>query len=556
MQTESVGASGADQQLEKFSDDFSVRTLSDYQVLSGYDALKYIGASPALTPVSPSKGGRPNQVINTMIASSALELAQSSALNIDMRAGYLGVSGGVASEIVNSVTESETSVVIVASLDYVRANVNVTNDQALDLTEAARALAADPDTFHKQFGGYFCNTVVLGGQLFVIYQLTMSSRTDASKVRVALDGKFENVGTMASFMASVKAEMEKTRIAYRSSLKIHKIGAGGPLPDFDPNKPDEAAKAINAYINRFIADVEADPKPYYGEYRGYWRRFKELEPLREKVIAASRVVDALVASACDYADVTGIVAALLDPGSAEGYHLDETTRAELLALRGAVTEAAGLLHRAYAEMLGFDSYLPPERIPELAGRLPAVYRDKAEAIRTRLKTQILYGQTVTLHFPISSRVVSDASVSVPAGEAPAPEGGDKDWPYLTVRVSGAQSFRLRPMDEARNGEVVRNSDVIRLEQTVKAYQGQQIYMSDAGRAVRTASYEGGQEAIKYQWRVRIDGGKDGVVLTSDKAVKLVNLNWNEEWFLHPGSNGYLYVTNDGKEDWKLHIHPA
>jgi hypothetical protein len=394
--------------------------------------------------------------------------------------------------------------------------------------------------------------VVLGGQVFVTYQLTMTSRADAKKVKVALDGKFENVSTMGSFMASVQAEMSKTAISHRSSLKIHKIGAGGKLPEFDPTKPDEAAKAINDYINDFIALVEKDPKPYYGEYEGYWRRFSNALALRDKIIAKSHVVDDLVDCACAYADLLASINAMLDPANTEGYHVDKGSRAALEALSLDVSGAWKVLQNRYAEMLTFESYRRPPELADLKGRLPGDFAPKVDALRRRLLGQILHGQNVRMHFPVSNLYVAGSSKTLPSGEKPDGDAaplGDDVWPFLKVARTGAQRFRLRPVGKARDGDALKHGDQVRLEQ-IDEYKGQQMYNPSGRWAVRTATYVGG-EHLKYEWKVLIEGGKAGQSVMTDSTVKLVNMN-DQSYMMYP-YNDYLTLTKDPGDDRKMHL---
>jgi hypothetical protein len=548
-----------DDASDRAADTLDVHTLDDYRTAAGYDSLKFMRAYPALLPIEPVSAGRPDSYSQVRVAGSARELSEQSDIDLDLKVAYLGGEGGVASRLVDSLSFNETSVVVIANLSQVVSSLTISDaaekialsDDALD------KLKSDLNAFHRKYGGYYCHTVNLGGEIYVAYQITLTSRTHAQTLRAKLEGKYKGAA-MVDLMVGIQKDLKESAMAYQWRLAVQKIGAGGPLPDFDPKQPDEAGKKIIAYINDFIRDVEKDPKPYYGKYDGYWRFFDEAAPLRKEVFRIGRIVDELSAWASDYADVLATIGAFLDPDNREGYHLDPASRAELEKLRDEIVGVRKKLQAAYAEMQGFDDFVPPTRIDGVKDHPPHAYRDKVEGMRTRLLTQLFHGQKVVLHWPVSNLFLDKASLSMPA-EGDAPRGsGDaprEDWPYLRMSHTGRQIYQLQPVD-AKAGELLKHGQKVRIEQLEKGYVGQQLYMSDIWGKwyIQSATYVGAEHQ-KYEWIVEIEGCKDSkrVVTTGDR-VRLSNAG-KRKYFMFPKGE-YLGVTDKDADDWRVTFRHA
>ena len=529
-------------------DDTVVCGLADYHVGIGYDRLKANPRFNALAAPEPKEAGTTKQESNVWVAVSAQDIAKNMDLGVDMRAAYLGAEVAVAASLVRAFEASETSITIVASL-WERVDSLTLEGQSLDLSEeAAAALAEGTDRFHTKYGGYYCHTIHRGGRLYVAYNVKLTTRKATEDMALSIEAKFKD---LASLAAGLKTHLEESGQSYEWQIHIEKIGAGGPLPDWDKSDPEEASKMIKEYLNGFIADIEANPQPFDGHYRGYWIPFSNMDGLRQQVIAANDKAEALGAWAEDYVDVMAAARGILDPKSREGYAVDSASRTSLetaLAQAGADLRA---IQDAYGKMLHFDDFQTPETLKE-AGVLkhsPGELSTTVEAIRTQVKTQICYGMKVHATFPNSSWNVGKSSDSMPSD---AEEDTNESWPWVRVDKSTAQAYTIISATK-KNGEPVRHGDKVRFQSTESGETNKQIYMPSSGYYVKLATFEG-KEDYKYTWIVDISGGKKDQILTSAVTSKIKN-DGDPKWFWCPWKE-YLAETSDAKNDWHVKISRA
>ncbi|MEW9807345.1 hypothetical protein ABUE31_15230 [Mesorhizobium sp. ZMM04-5] len=543
--------------LKDFGNTIEVRTLDDYATGGGYDALKFTRSASALEPVSPQRGGRDFGYCKVWAAMSARQLMDELAAELDLRAAYLGAEAGVAARLVNSFSYNETSFVIIAKQTVEAGNLTIANDTAaLHLSKEAREkLANDLDGFHRKFGGYYCHTVVLGGEVYVAYQCTMSTKARAQDVSAEISGTYPDLG---SLMVKVSKVMSETSSESQWRMTAQTLGAGGTLDPFDPEKPETVRAAVMKFLRDFEANVRKNPQPYYGRYDGYWRFFDEAADLKGRVYETSLIVDALSDWATGYADVLATIHAFLDPANREGYHVDSESRTRLLAMEREILAAWKILKGRYSVMEMFGDFVPPEQIEGIGDHPPAGYREAVEAMRTQLRTQMFHGQRVYMRFPASALNVGKASMTIPAEEQgeeiPGKTGLDgESWPYVRLSASQKQTYILRPVNK-KDGDQLCHGDKVRIEQVEPAYKGQQLYMPDRWRVctVWTAIYKG-TESKKYEWTVTIDGCADATrVVSTDDTIRLTNMN-DANWFMCPVWTDYLGVTKDVGDDWKMNF---
>lgn len=537
--------------LDAFGDTMEVRSLSDYATGQGYDALKFVRATTALEPFTPTAAGRSLGNTRVWAATSARELVQKLESEIDMKATYLGAEGGFAAKLIESFTYNETSFMVVARQTIEAGSLTIVNDPGRTrLSEdAAQRLKTDLAGFHRKYGGYYCHTVVLGGEVYVAYQCTLRTRERATEVSAKIEGSYPGLG---SLMAKMSTTMKDTEKESRWTMTVQTLGAGGTIGEFDPGNPESVRKAVMKFLETFAKNVQEKPEPYYGQYDGYWRFFAEAEQLKAKVYATSLVVDELCDWGTAYADLIASINAFLDKDNGEGYSPAAADRVPLEELRDRIRGAAKALAHEFARMESFDDFHRPGEIATLRDHDPAAYRKTVEEWRRRLVSQLVYGQEIILYWEASNYYLDKASMSLPQGEpefdaSESPLG--EQWPYLRLSHVHATRYRLRGRDKD-DGELLQNGDVIRIEQIEKAYRGQQLYMPWRFNVwtVWSASFDG-NEHKKYEWKVKLVSGKAGAPVTTASKMKLINENAPEFWMYPYGD--YLGVTKKAKDDWKV-----
>lgn len=541
--------------IDAFGDTIEVRSLGDYATGQGYDALKFVHATPALETFQPTPAGRSFGNTKVWAATSARELVQKLEAELDMKATYLGVEGGVVAKLIESFTYNETSFMIIARQTIEAGSLTIVNDPGkIRLREdASERLQTDLARFHRKYGGYYCHTVVLGGEVYVAYQCTLRTRARASEVSAKIEGSYPDLG---SLMAKMSATMEATEEESRWTMTVQTLGAGGTIGEFDPTDPDSVREAVMKFLETFEKNVREKPEAYYGRYDGYWRFFAEAEQLKEKVYQTSLVVDELCSWGTAYADLIASINAFLDPENGEGYSPSAADRVKLEKLREAIRTGAKTLADEFARMELFDEFHLPQDIEALREHDPEGYHETIENWRDRLVPQLVYGQEIILYWEASNYYLDEASLSVRRDEPevdPAESPFGEQWPYLRLSHVHATKYRLRGTGEkGKDSEVLRNGDVIRIEQIEEAYRGQQLYMPwrPGVWTVWSASFDG-NEHKKYEWKVVLTNGKmeDKDPVTTSTEMKLVNENAPDYW-MYP-SGDYLGVTDRATDDWKV-----
>ena len=530
-------------------DDITVNGLKDYEVGLGYDGLSAASRFNGLEAPKPEVGGTIKQDGNVYVAISAHDIARKMDLGVNLKAAYLGADVAVGANLVRAFEASETSVTIVANIWQRVDNLNL-EGQKIDLNgDAKAALDEGDEAFHKSYGGYYCHTVHRGGRLYVAYHVKMTTRKAAKDLAAYVEANFKDLAKLA---AGLKTHLEDTKESYSWEIHIEKIGAGGALPDWDKDDPEAASEMIREYIDKFLADTEANPLPYDGDYRGYWIiPSVKADGLRQAVIEADGKVDALSDWAEAYVDVMGEVRGILDPNSKEGYAVDTASRDRLSDIFTEAENDLEAIRTAYGNMLHFSEYKSPETLKEdgVLKSTPSETLEEIKGIRTQVLTQICVGQNVRMSFPDSGWWIWKSADSMPAD---AEEDPNESWPYVRLSKTESQPYTIVSSDKAV-GEPVRHGDVIRFQSTEATEKNKQIYMPVSGWYVKMATYEGGED-YKYEWVVDIEGAADGQVLTNSVLSKIKNQDRNDVfWF---PKNEYLGETNNDNDDWHLKIQRA
>lgn len=535
----------------------TVKTLDNYAPGVGYDALKFNRAYKAIAPIDAHRGGRDDNFCTVWAALSARELIKEMQSEFDLRALYLGAEAGVSAKLLGTFKSSETAFTVVARQTIqVGVDTIVGATEKVDLIEDARdRLKNDLSSFHRTYGGYFCHSVVLGGEVYVAYQGTMTTRERAKEVSGQLSGSYKTLG---SFMAEVSSKMKETSKHSRWQMTAHTLGAGGSLDDYDPEKPETVEAAVRKFLRDFAENVRKEPKSYFGQYDGYWRLFREAEPLKDELMALGDIVDALCGWATDYADLLASIHAFTDPDNQEGYHVDAASRDALEAMETEITDVWEELKKRYARMELFDDYIRPEEIEGVKDHPPSQYRKKVEAMRERFRKQLQHGQVVYLAFPDSGYQVKGTSWSLPAGATPpdndAAEPLGAGWPYIRLSLTSADPYRIKPVGK-KEGDMLCHGDTVQFVQTAeKDFDGHQVYMSvKAGIwTLGLAPYEGGR-GNQYKWTVNIVGCRDtSRVITTGDTVWIGNVS-DPSCFMCIYYTDYLCVTRSASDEHKIRL---
>ena len=534
-----------------FSNTLTVRSLKDYATRTGYDALKYIRSSAAINPVEGRQSGTSTNNFSIWVATSANDLIEKMSLELDLRAYYLGAEAGVAAKLISTFEMKETSIIIIARQTIEARNETIVGENLTLSDEAMTRLQNDLGQFHRKFGGYYCHTVVMGGELYVAYQCVTTTRKRATDISGKIDVTVPDVGSLMASMSSIMStEAKDTR--WRMTAQTQ--GAGGTIGDFDPSDPASVQKAILDFMRTFEEEVRKNPEPYYGEYDGYWRYFDAAAPLKNEVLEASRKVEALSDWGAEYADNLATINAFLDPKNTEGYLVTEQKRKEINALKKEIEDVWKTLRDAYDVMELFEDFRHPSEIEGVKDHPPVEFAKKIEAIRKALLAHLVkMGQSLRITLTEPGRHLHD-SAGNNASVAPQDEPDEKpaEGQYVRLAKQAHTKYVLKPVTK-KAGDDLCHGDIVNLVHDGGGkLKGQMIYMPDVLGiwTVRLFNYDKNHHE-KYEWRVNIEGCKDKTrrVTTSD-TLWFANMN-DETCYLCVNSTDYLGVTRSDRDEWKI-----
>ena len=541
----------------EFSNTLTVRTLKDYATGAGYDGLKYVRANPAIKRIRPDTDGQSSGDFQMWVAASARELINEIKAELDMRAYYMGAEAGVAAKLISTFEMKESSFIIIARQTIEARNQNITRKgPAVKLTkDAKRRLAKSLDSFHRKYGGYYCHTVIMGGELYVAYQCVMTTTDRATEVSSKIDVSVPDIG---SLMANVSAVMTSEAKDSHWRMTAQTQGAGGTIDDFDPSDPDSVRAAIMKFMRDFAKNVHENPEPYYGQYDGYWRFFEEAEPLKQKIIEADKKVEAISKWCVTYADQIATINSFLDPASAEGYHLTAADEKNLKKTKKEIEGVWKTLREAYATMELFEEFKSPDKIDGVKDHPPEEYAKQIKEWRTKLLAHLIkMGQNLCITLTESGcHVHHDKEQMMQA--APDSDAPEDKWPadgrYVRLSTTKSTAYQFKPVTK-KDGDYLCHNDVINLTHVLDdEFKGHMIYMPDVVGVwtVRLFDYVKSHKK-KYQWRIKIADCDDVSRRVSTKdTLWITNMN-DETCYLCVNSTDYLGVTRDDSDEWKIKL---